>query len=122
MIPTAIPIIADREKSASYFQLLRDVGLCALPEIKFGKGPHRGKIADVRRRGWQRTGQSPSDFTVEACSDCGLSLYAEMESRLVLIAKGYSAFEHLAQLGGKAKDQQIQCQNRQQYFAHHAVL
>jgi len=36
-----------------------------------------------------------------------------MESGLVLITKGYFAFEHFAQLGGKTKDQQIQRENRQ---------
>jgi hypothetical protein len=45
-----------------------------------------------------------------------------MESCLVLIAEGYFAFKHLAQFGGETKDQQIQRQNRQQYFAHHAVF
>jgi hypothetical protein len=49
----------------------------------------------------------------KACGDCGLPLYTEMESGLVLIAEGYFAFKHLAQFGGKSEDQQIQRQNRQ---------
>jgi hypothetical protein len=49
----------------------------------------------------------------KARCDCDLPLYAEMESGLVLITKGYFAFEHFAQLGGKTKDQQIQRENRQ---------
>jgi hypothetical protein len=54
--------------------------------------------------------------------NCGLPLYAEMEPCLVLIAEGYFVIQHLAQFGGKTKDQQIQRQNRQQYFAHHAAF
>ena len=54
------------------------------------------------------TDKGMSAYTGKARCDGGLSLYAEMESCLVLVAEGYFAFKHLAQFGGKTKDQQIQ--------------
>ncbi|MGA9451869.1 MAG: hypothetical protein WBW41_11080 [Verrucomicrobiia bacterium] len=52
-------------------------------------------------------------FAAKPLCDCGLPLYAEMESCLVLIAEGDFAFNHFAQSGGKTEQQQIQRQNWQ---------
>jgi hypothetical protein len=80
-------------------------------------------FANVKRREFTTMhGQRLCDFTAGVRCDCGLPLDAEMESCPILIAEGYFAFKHLAQSGGKTKDQQIQRQNRQQYLAHHAVF